>query len=212
MTQQRSEKVWAIVVGGGSGQRFGRPKQYETLGQHRVIDWARMAAQRACDGVVIVVPLADAEAERGVAGGQTRSESVRNGLAHVPADATVICVHDAARPFATETLFLAVIDAVLAGADGAVPGLPVTDTLKVIDAEGVVVATPNRASIVAVQTPQAFNAAVLRRAHATGGDGTDDAALVERAGGRVVVVTGEPENRKITHPEDLVWARSLVGQ
>jgi 2-C-methyl-D-erythritol 4-phosphate cytidylyltransferase len=92
-----------------------------------------------------------------------------------------------------------------------VPGIPVADTIKVVDGSGVVTATPPRASLVAVQTPQAFSAAVLRRAHATGGEGTDDASLVEAMGGKVVVVPGDPTNRKITLPEDLVWARSVVG-
>jgi 2-C-methyl-D-erythritol 4-phosphate cytidylyltransferase len=95
--------------------------------------------------------------------------------------------------------------------------VPVTDTVKIVEptASGgprVVVATPDRASLVAVQTPQAFRAAVLRDAHASGDDATDDAALVERRGGRVVVVPGEATNRKITHPDDLEWARRLRAE
>jgi 2-C-methyl-D-erythritol 4-phosphate cytidylyltransferase len=107
-------------------------------------------------------------------------------------------------------LFAAVIDAVRAGADGAVPAVTVADTIKEVDADGVVVATPDRARLVAVQTPQAFRADVLRRAHAGGAEGTDDAALVEAAGGRVVTVPGDPANRKITEPADLDWARQRV--
>ena len=129
----------------------------------------------------------------------------------MPLDADVICVHDAARPLATERLFRLVIAAVANGADAAIPGVPVADTIKVVDADGAVVATPDRATLVAVQTPQAFRASVLRAAHATGGDATDDAALVEKAGGRVVVVDGEPSNRKITLPDDLEWAREMLG-
>ena len=200
-----------MVVGGGSGQRFGRPKQYESLGDERVIDRSRRIADSVCHGVVVVVPAADAEREGGVAGGATRSDSVRAGLAAVPADATVICVHDAARPLASAELYRRVIDAVSAGADGAVPGVPVADTVKIVDDDGNVVATPQRASLRAVQTPQAFRADVLRAAHATGAEGTDDAELVERAGGRVVVVEGDPVNRKVTHPDDLEWARSIVA-
>ena len=90
--------------------------------------------------------------------------------------------------------------------------MPVTDTIKVVDAAGAVVATPDRSSLVAVQTPQAFRADVLRRAHARGDDGTDDAALVERLGGRVVIVPGEPWNRKITEPDDLEWARRWLAE
>ncbi len=167
-------------------------------------------ATAASDGVVLVVPAADVDAEGGVAGGETRSQSVRNGLAAVPADATIICVHDAARPFADLALYHAVIDAVAGGADCAVPGIAVTDTIKVVAADGTVVATPERASLRAIQTPQAFRAAALRRAHDGGAEATDDAGLVEAAGGRVVVVDGDESNRKITYPADLEWARSRV--
>lgn len=198
------------MVAGGSGQRFGRPKQYELLGGRRVLDWAVDTARAASDGVIVVLPAEDVGAPGTVAGGSTRSESVRNGLAAVPDRAAVVCVHDAARPFAGRDLFAAVVAAVRAGADGAIPGVPVTDTIKVVDAEGTVIGTPDRATLTAVQTPQAFDATVLRRAHASGGEGTDDAALVERAGGTVVVVAGEITNRKITHPEDLAWARRYV--
>lgn len=207
----RPPTVWAVVVGGGTGQRFGRQKQYEVVGGERMIDRSRRIAASVCDGVVVVVPPADAVRERAVAGGDTRSESVRAGLAAVPGDAGVICVHDAARPLATADLYRRVIAAVAAGADGAVPGVPVVDTIKVIDGDGVVVATPARASLVAVQTPQAFRADALRAAHAASGDGTDDASLVERFGGRVMVVPGEPANRKVTDPADLDWVREQLA-
>lgn len=204
--------VWTIVVGGGGGQRFGGAKQYEPLTPDeqgvRVIDAAVAAARAAGDGVVIVVPAADASREGGVAGGATRSESVRAGLAAVPGGADIVCVHDAARPLASVELFAAVVAAVVDGADGAVPAVPVTDTIKVVDEAGRVVSTPDRASLVAVQTPQAFRATVLRQAHATGGDGTDDAALVEMTGGIVVTVAGEARNAKITTPADLELARA----
>ena len=202
--------VWTVVVGGGSGQRFGRPKQYESLGDERVIDRSRRIAAEVSDGVVVVVPESDAQREGGVAGGSTRSESVRAGLAAVPSAATVICVHDAARPLATTDLYRKVIGAVLGGADAAVPGTMVTDTVKIVAEDGTVVSTPPRARLRAVQTPQAFRAEALRAAHAGAGEGTDDAELVERAGGRVVVVDGEVDNRKITLPDDLDWARSVV--
>jgi 2-C-methyl-D-erythritol 4-phosphate cytidylyltransferase len=201
-------KVWTIVVGGGAGSRFGRPKQYECLGDERVIDRSRRIAASATDGVVLVVPASDVEREGGVAGGATRSESVRAGLDAVPGDVDVICVHDAARPFATVDLYRRVIAAVADGADGAVPGIPVADTIKVIDAQGVVVGTPDRATLTAVQTPQAFRRTALIEAHDSRAEGTDDAGLVEAAGGRIVVVPGEADNRKITVPADLEWARA----
>ena len=210
------EIVWTVVVAGGSGARFGRPKQYELLDEHRMIDHSVAAARASSDGVVVVVPASDVATESQrfdlvVAGGATRSDSVRAGLAAVPSDADIICVHDAARPFASAALFRSVIAAVRAGAEGAIPGVAVTDTIKVVGADGAVQHTPERSSLVAVQTPQAFRAAALRAAHAGGPEGTDDAALVEAAGGRVVVVAGEPDNRKVTHPDDLDWARVKVG-
>jgi 2-C-methyl-D-erythritol 4-phosphate cytidylyltransferase len=210
--------VWAIVVAGGSGSRFGDsvPKQFLELGGLRLIDWALAAAGAACGGIVAVLPAAhlDATLAAGVttvAGGPTRSASVRAGLAAVPADAGVIVVHDAARPLADPGLFARVIAAVRAGADGAVPGVPVADTIKRVDpSAGLVLETLDRPALRAIQTPQAFAAAVLRRAHTGAADATDDAALVEAVGGRVVVVEGDPANLKITGPDDLVRAEALL--
>jgi len=197
-------------VGGGSGSRFGRLKQYELIGDERIIDRSRRTAAEVSDGVVVVVPADDAEREVATAGGATRSESVRAGLADVPDECDVICIHDAARPLASVDLFRAVIDAIVPGVDGAVPGVPVSDTIKIVDGSGAVVTTPDRSTVRAVQTPQAFRATVLRAAHAGATEGTDDATLVEVAGGRVVVVAGEPTNRKVTHPDDLEWVRSAI--
>ena len=140
-----------------------------------------------------------------VAGGDTRADSVRRGLAAVPAEADVVLVHDAARPLAGPEVFASVIAAVVEeGADGAVPGLPVRDTIKEVDDAHNVTATLDRKALVAVQTPQGFRADVLRRAHEQGKtDATDDAVLVEALGGRVRVVPGDPGNLKITTTEDL---------
>ena len=210
------------MVAGGSGRRFGSAKQFESIGARRVLDVSRETADVCSDGVVVVVPEADAEREGGVAGGATRSESVRNGLAAVPAEADFVLVHDAARPLATPAVYERVIAALEAGADAVLPAVAVTDTIKVLgpasDAErdagvlGTVETTPDRASLVAVQTPQGFRADALRAAHASGADATDDAALVEAAGGRVVVVDGDAVNRKITDPDDLEWARRVLGE
>lgn len=203
--------VWVIVVGGGSGKRFGCAKQFEQLGDERVIDRSVRIATAIADGVVTVVPAADAAREGATAGGATRSESVRRGIAHVPDDADIICVHDAARPFADEDLYRRVIRAVTDGADAAVPGVAVADTIKRVGDDGVVLETFDRSRLVAVQTPQAFDAAALRTAHADRAEATDDAALLERSGATVVVVEGELSNRKITHPDDLEWARGVVA-
>lgn len=208
----RRPTVWTVVVAGGTGQRFGCLKQYELLGTERVLDRSRRIASEAGDGVVVVVPADDVERERGVAGGATRSASVRAGLDAVPDDAEIVCVHDAARPFASAALYSSVINAVAEGADGAVPGIAVTDTIKLIDEHGTVESTPDRSRLVAVQTPQAFRADRLRAAHVGGAEGTDDAALVEAIGGRVVVVAGEVTNRKITQPGDLAWARAHIAE
>ncbi len=206
--------VWAIVVAGGAGMRFGTLKQYEQLGGRRVLDWALASARTVAEGVVLVVPperagAHEAGADAVVPGGATRSASVRAGLAAVPGDADVVVVHDAARPLAPGALFEAVVDAVRDGADGAVPGVPLSDTVKAIES-AVVVETLDRGRLVAVQTPQAFAAALLRRAHEGDPDASDDAALVERAGGRVVVVEGDPANGKITTHHDLLVARALI--
>jgi 2-C-methyl-D-erythritol 4-phosphate cytidylyltransferase len=210
VTTVPNENVWTIVVAAGSGARFGGPKQFSMLGDRRVLDWSVETAGSSSTGVVVVLPAADAEREGGVAGGETRSESVRCGLAAVPADATIICVHDAARPFASAHLYREVIMQVHAGAEGAIPVLPVTDTIKQVNSQNIVVATPDRSSLVAVQTPQAFRASVLRAAHASSPEGTDDATLVEAMGKQVVVVAGEVMNRKLTAPEDLEWARAMA--
>jgi 2-C-methyl-D-erythritol 4-phosphate cytidylyltransferase len=203
-------QVWTIVVAAGSGTRFGRPKQYQPLGGRRVLDWS-LAAARSVGGVVLVVApdrvgTAEPAADVVVAGADTRSGSVRAGLAAVPADADVVLVHDAARPLATPRLFAAVVAAVVGGsADAVVPGVPVVDTLRA-RAGGVV----DRSELVVVQTPQGFPAATLREAHAGGAEGTDDASLVEAGGGTVVVVDGAPTNLKLTYPTDLPVAETLL--
>ena len=206
-------RSWAIVVAAGGGARFGAAKQFARLGGVTVLDRAVATTREACDGVVVVLPAGtEWNPPDGVAtavGGATRSDSVRAGLAFVPADADVIVVHDAARPLATRRLFAAVIDAVRGGADAAVPAVPVADTLKRVSS-GTVVETVARDDLVAVQTPQAFAAVALRAAHQGGEVETDDAALVEAAGGRVVVVDGERRNFKLTVADDLELAQALI--
>jgi 2-C-methyl-D-erythritol 4-phosphate cytidylyltransferase len=203
------DTVWSIVVAGGSGTRYGERKQYLRLGEDRVLDWSLRAAATHGDGVVLVVPaeMVDVDepgADAVVAGGPSRSASVRAGLAAVPDEATVIVVHDAARPVPAPAVWARVLAAVAAGADGAVPAVPVNDTLRQVGG-----ATVDRSQLVAVQTPQAFRADALRAAHRGAPEGTDDASLVEAGGGRVVVVDGDPRNIKITTPVDLALAELL---
>ncbi len=207
MSHIENHVVWTIVVAAGSGTRFGGAKQFAQLGTGTVVEWAVHEVGKWSDGVVVVVPPGSVLSDGQVEGGATRSESVRNGLKAVPAQATIVCVHDAARPFVTETVFSRVVNEVVNGADGAVPGIEVADTVKFVDANGHVVSTPDRATLRAVQTPQAFRASTLRQAHNQDLQGTDDAAIVESLGGKVVVVQGDPLLRKITSRDDLDWAR-----
>ena len=210
MNSNEPDNVWTIVVAAGSGQRFGGAKQFEMLADKTLVEWAGTTARAVSDGVIVVLPPGAALFPGSVHGGASRSDSVRCGLAAVPADATIICVHDAARPFASTGVFRSVIEAIQSGVDGAVPAVDVVDTIKTVNSEGVVMSTPDRSMLRAVQTPQAFRATVLRRAYDTLGDGSDDAALVEKLGGKVVVVQGTPAARKITTSEDLEWARQYA--
>ena len=207
--------VGAVVVAAGRGDRFGTAKQFLELDGERLVDRAVEACRAVSDEVVVVLPAdtvwAGPAVDAAVAGRATRSGSVRAGLAALRGEHDVVVVHDAARPLASRALFDAVIDAVRAGADAAVPGVPVADTLKRIDGTRVV-ETLDRDTLVAVQTPQAFRVSVLRAAHAHDGDATDDAALVEAAGATVVVVPGEASNFKVTEPADLHRAAAVLAR
>lgn len=207
-----SGPVWVIVVAGGGGARFGAAKQYVELAGRRALEWSVAAASEVADGVVVVVPPADtattvAGADHVVAGGADRADSVRNGLVVVPEDAGVVLVHDAARPAASTALFARVVAAVRGGADGVVPGIEVTDSLRARGGGAV-----DRTTLVAVQTPQGFPADRLRAAHAAGDHASDDATLVERAGGTIAVVDGETTNVKLTHPHDAVLLEQILDE
>jgi len=208
-------EVWTIVVAGGAGHRFGGAKQLAILGGQRVLDRSLATARRMSDGTVLVTTADTVAGEVGsadfvVAGGSTRSGSVRNGLAVVPPEAAVIVVHDAARPLAPADTYERVIAAIRRGADAAITAVAVVDTLKRVT-DSMVVETVDRSALVAVQTPQAFRADVLREAHRSGADATDDAALVEAIGCRVVVVEGDPRSRKLTTFDDLTVLEALVS-
>lgn len=209
--------VWTIVVAAGRGDRFGRDKQIADLSGRPVLSHSVAAASKVSDGVVVVTAADRQEAvtdlTRGfdlvskvVPGGPTRSSSVRAGLAVVPKEATVVLVHDGARPLASVDLFRRVVASVVDGADAVVPGVAVSDSLR--KACGGVL---ERETVVAVQTPQGFSARSLRDAHRSGGEASDDATLVEAAGGRVVVIDGEATNLKITVPLDLAIAELSIG-
>jgi len=205
--------VVGVIAAGGSGERLGagEPKAFVALAGRPMLQWSLEVLRAACDRVVVAVPaeLVEGRPER-VAGGSSRSASVRNALgSEAAADAAFVVVHDAARPLVEVELVERCISA-LDDADGAVAAAPVTDTVKQADASLRVTSTLDRSELWAIQTPQAFRAAALRDAldvdDATLAAATDDAGLVERAGGSVVVVPAPPENLKVTTALDLAVA------
>jgi 2-C-methyl-D-erythritol 4-phosphate cytidylyltransferase len=213
--------AWAVLVAAGRGERLGdeRPKAFARLGGLPMLaePLRRLEESPWIDGIVVVAPegweepsillaeeLGAAKVSACVTGGASRAASVRLGLAEVPEEAAVVLVHDAARPILADRVIERLLGALGEGFDGAVPGLPVADTVKRV-AGGVVVETLDRAELVAVQTPQAFAARALREAFASNNllQATDCASLVEAAGGRVKVVAGDERMQKVTTRADL---------
>lgn len=177
-----------------------------------MVAWSVALLASVCDLVVVAAPAGfDVHGALVVAGGETRTQSVRRALAAVPDDVEHVLVHDAARPFTPVAVVRRVLDALRAGDEAVVPVLPVSDTVKSVDDEGYVVRTYDRAALRAVQTPQGFTREVLVRAYQSGHEATDDAALVEALGVRVRTVDGDPEAAKITSPADLVAAEARAG-
>lgn len=223
-----SASAAALVPAAGRGERLGgeEPKALRPLGELPMLVHAvRALAAAPSIGLVVVAAPPDhvgrteallvghhAGAELVVvAGGASRSASVRAALAVLPEDVSVVLVHDAARPLAPVALVESVAAAVAAGADAVVPGLPVVDTVKQVEGSRVV-ATVDRTVLRTVQTPQGFRRDVLDRAHRdSGADATDDAVLVERAGVTVTVVEGSEDAFKVTRPLDLVLARAVLA-
>jgi 2-C-methyl-D-erythritol 4-phosphate cytidylyltransferase len=216
-----------VLVAAGRGERLGldRPKSFAPLKGRPLLaeSLARIEASEWIDGIVIVAPedweepaillaeeLGCGKVAACVAGGETRGESVARGAAEVPDDSLVLLVHDAARPVLPDEVIERVLGPLSDGWDGAVPALPVSDTVKRVENEQVVETVP-REGLFAVQTPQAFVASVLREA--LEGDlsrASDCASLVEARGGRVKVVEGDPRLLKVTVAEDLALVESLL--
>ncbi len=222
--------VVAIVPAAGSGERLaaGIPKAFCELDGRTLLERAvtGLLESGVVDHVVVAVPadrIDQAKVVLGaqatvVAGGADRTESVRLALSAIPATAEFVLVHDAARALTPPALVLRVVDALRAGSGAVVPALPVSDTIKAVDANGVVLGTPERARLRAVQTPQGFATELLLRAYRgyqgakkSGAAGfTDDASLVEHVGGQVQVVDGDPLAFKITSQLDLLLAQAVV--
>jgi len=224
VTQQTT---WAILVAAGEGTRLGggRPKAFAALGGRPLLAESIERLDRSdwIDAIVVVAPvdweeptillaeeLVASKVSAVVTGGATRADSVRLGLAEVPSEALVVIVHDAARPFLDDAILGRLLARLADDVDGAVPGLAVHDTVRRATG-GIAVETVARDGLVAIQTPQAFLADRLRHAYAVGdGDATDCATVVERAGGRIAVVEGDPRLLKVTTADDLALAEFLV--
>jgi 2-C-methyl-D-erythritol 4-phosphate cytidylyltransferase len=219
--------TWALIAAAGSGERLGldRPKAFAVLGGRPLLAESidRLDHCELVDAIVVAAPpgweepsillaeeLAASKVVACVTGGPTRAESVALALAEVPEEALVVVVHDAARPLLDETLVERLLAPLAEGYDGAVPVLPVADTLKRVR-DGAIAETVDREGLAAAQTPQAFLAPTLRRAYA--GDhaqATDCASLVERVGGRVAVVEGDRRLLKVTTADDLALVESWL--
>jgi 2-C-methyl-D-erythritol 4-phosphate cytidylyltransferase len=219
--------TWALIAAAGSGERLGidRPKAFAVLGGRPLLAECLDRLDRCplVDAIVVAVPpgweepsillaeeLAASKVVACVTGGATRAASVAAALSEVPEEALVVLVHDAARPLVGDAVVERLVTSLGAGFDGAVPGLHVADTLKRVH-DGIVKETVDREGLVAAQTPQAFLAPMLKRAF-TGNlsDATDCASLVERAGGRIAVVEGDPRLLKVTTPDDLAVVESWL--
>ncbi len=220
----------ALVPAAGRGERLGlgTPKALVLVNGVALLAHAvRGLLDAGCvRHVVVAAPPAEVAATAAllaaggldaevVPGGADRTDSVRRALAHALAvvpNARVVLVHDAARAFTPPEVIRAVVAAVEAGAPAVIPVLPVADTVKQVDAAGLVVATPDRAALRVVQTPQGFDAATLSRAYAAAGDSaTDDAGLVEKLGVAVATVPGHPFAMKVTTPFDLAIAEAVLS-
>ncbi len=222
--------IFAVIVAAGSGERFGgRPKQLAPLCGSPMLAWSikRLGDRRNITGLVCVVPPGGGETIRAgldgfgaddidawPEGGETRQHSVRNGLAALPPEATHVLIHDAARPCVTERLISRLTDA-LRTHHAVVPVTPAVDTLVHTEA-GVVDRVVDRSHIAGVQTPQAFELALIRRAHdaalESGASASDDGSLVLALGEKLATVEGERMNIKVTYPEDMAIAGAILTQ
>ena len=208
--------VVGIVPAGGSGERLGadRPKAFVVCAGRPLIEWSLDVLGSLCDRVIVAAPAGYDEGPDRVKGGESRSASVRNAVEAAP-EASTFVVHDAARPLVTRDLVERCLAAIEPGIDGAIAAIPMTDTVKSVAPDGRVLRTLDRSTLWAVQTPQVFRADILRRAlerdAAALAAATDDAWLVDDAGGVITVVESYPENLKVTRESDLRIAEALLA-
>ena len=214
--------IAAIIAAAGSGERFGAgiPKALIQLGDRTLIEHAISSISSVADQIIVTAPagyekqiqILVGDGITVVTGGATRSESVRIGLSKVLCEAEYVLIHDAARALASPALAQGVVAALKNGDVAVIPGLAQTDTVKVVTADGIVTATPDRTLMRKIQTPQGFTYGLINQAHAAAGEATDDAALVEALGKPVRVINGEERALKITTPSDLATALQFLGQ
>ena len=208
--------VVGIVPAGGSGERLGadRPKAFVVCAGRPLIEWSLEVLGSVCDRVVVAVPPGHESQPDFVTGGDSRSASVRNAVAAAP-EADLFVVHDAARPLVTRELVERCLNALEPGIDGAIAAIPMTDTVKQVASDGRVLRTLDRSQLWAIQTPQAFQADILRRAlerdAAALAAAPDDAWLVDDAGGVITVVESYTVNLKVTRESDLRIAEALLA-
>ncbi len=224
-------KVTALIPAAGMGRRMGRAvaKQFLPLGDKPMLAHTLLAFQRASEIDEIIPILSEEDMEHCLAdvieafhitkvrtlvvGGKERQDSVLNGIGKLEKDAAVVVVHDGVRPFVTAEMIRECVDLARKG-ESVTVGVPLKDTIKQVDERGVILRTLDRGKLWAIQTPQAFPAKTLRMAHEESYRkkvaGTDDATLVERAGGAVRVIMGSYDNIKITTPEDLILAEEIL--
>jgi 2-C-methyl-D-erythritol 4-phosphate cytidylyltransferase/2-C-methyl-D-erythritol 2,4-cyclodiphosphate synthase len=213
--------IAAIIAAAGSGERFGAPipKALIQLGDKTLLEHAIANIAPVVDQIVVTAPkgyekqISDLVGSdiTVVTGGFTRSESVSIGLSHVNPSAQYVLVHDAARALASTSMIKKVVKALQDGEVAVIPGVNEVNTLKVVDANGYVIDSPERSALRHVQTPQGFTYSVLKEAHQSTSDVTDDAVLVANLGYRILVIEGEEQALKITNPSDLAIAATFLG-
>ena len=206
--------MWGVIYAAGSGQRFGGFKQFERIGERRLVDRCVDALAPVCDHLVVVLPPAvmwtGPDVTAVATGGATNPESVRAGLAAVADDASIIVLHSPSHPLASAALVRRVVEHLATGVEGACPVSPIHDVLKRLDDVGNVVSTIAKENVMCTQMPMAFRADVLRSAFAVDTTGSDAQSIVERNGARVGTIIGEPTNIHVTTRDELEMARHLA--